>query len=267
MVERRSGTIVSIGSVVSWVTTPFGGGRRDSAWERGSGSASLGVGVFTVQSLLGDSCGCASHTSLVTLCRLCAKEAGTSSCDFFRSSAAGFDGLGHGHALLTHRPQPLLQAPAVPPIHRPLHALQPHPMPIALPPGSYSASKSALLSMSQALRMELAPFGVQVCYVTAGSIKCVSPLRHCLACVSQLLLLLLLPSHSACTPEPASTATMLLLVPVQSLHNHNLLPSAGPILGRMPVWAWSATPLPPQPTIPLLMPSRLGPRLGRTHAP
>jgi short-subunit dehydrogenase len=37
--------------------------------------------------------------------------------------------------------------------------------------GAYSASKAALLALSDSLRLELAPFGVQLSYVTAGSIK------------------------------------------------------------------------------------------------
>jgi 1-acylglycerone phosphate reductase len=37
--------------------------------------------------------------------------------------------------------------------------------------GAYSASKAALLGLTDSLRLELQPFGVQVSYVTAGSIK------------------------------------------------------------------------------------------------
>lgn len=37
--------------------------------------------------------------------------------------------------------------------------------------GAYSASKAALLALSDSLRLELQPFGVQVSYVTAGSIR------------------------------------------------------------------------------------------------
>jgi short-subunit dehydrogenase len=37
--------------------------------------------------------------------------------------------------------------------------------------GAYSASKAALLALSDSLRVELEPFGVRLTYVTAGAIK------------------------------------------------------------------------------------------------
>lgn len=84
----------------------------------------------------------------------------------------------------SHTPRP---APAPAPAPLPLQAVAPHmarqraglivmvgsvtsfmATPFA---GIYSASKAALLALADSLRLELQPFGVGVCHVTAGSIK------------------------------------------------------------------------------------------------